>query len=104
MKLVIALAVFIVSGCVTWHAIFAPAKLDQSFPARTSPESIEIFRSQTPSKEFAEIGTVSVCCKLGMEKSIELMRQEASNKGGDALIALDANANGLIMATVIRYH
>jgi hypothetical protein len=90
-------------GCVTPRAEYAPSKFGETYPVRTTPDGIEIFRSQNPSKKYVEIGSVSVCCDLRMDYAVKLMRQAASDKGGDAIIGLDATANGLVMATVVRY-
>ena len=91
------------TGCVSTTAQFTPTIVGQILPTRTAPESVELFRSQSPAKKYSEIGAVSICCGVGIEKSVELMRKTASNNGGDAIIGLDSAANGLVMATVIRY-
>jgi hypothetical protein len=88
-------------GCTT--AEFAPAKMNQTYDYRTSPETIELFRSASPSKAFIEIGAVSACCSADANDMIELLRKKASAAGGDALMGLDINAHGGATASVIRY-
>jgi len=92
----------ILLGCVT-TAEYAPSKFGEIYPVRRAPAGIEIFRSQNPTKKYVEIGSVSVCCDVRMDEAVKRMRQAASEKGGDAIIGLDATANGLVMATVVRY-
>lgn len=103
-KIILGILSLTLSSCVALQpkADFAPTKIGETLAVRTQPDDIELFRSQSPTKKYVEIGSVSSCC-LRMEKSVELLRKSASAHGGDALIGLDATADGLVMATVIRY-
>lgn len=94
-------AFFLLAGCMT--AQFAPSRVAQSFPVRTPPEKIEIFRAQAPAKKFIEIGAVNACCSHDANEMVDKLREKASESGGDALIGLDINAVGGATASVIRY-
>jgi hypothetical protein len=94
------LAVTLLVGCATTY--FAPSKVAQKYPVRTSPDAIELYRSEMPTHKFSEIGSVSVCCG-GSDWSINQLRGKASAEGGDALVGLDVLADGRYNATVIRY-
>lgn len=97
----IALTAILFSACNTVPQ-FAPVKAQQSFPERTAPEQIEVFRSQIPSKGFDEIGSVAVCCQLS-DMTLKALKEAAAKHGGDALIGLDVNSQGAVIGTVIRY-
>jgi hypothetical protein len=100
-RLTTGLIILSALGCVM-AAQFAPSRLGQAYEPRTSPEKIELFRSQAPTRSYKEIGTVSVCC-FSPEKSVELLRAKASEQGGDALMSLDIGADNRAIATLVRY-
>lgn len=87
-------------GCAT--AQFAPSRIEATYPPRTTPEKIEMFRSSLPAKKYREIGAASVCCG-STEMLVEALRKKASDAGGDAIIAIELNATNGATATVIRY-
>lgn len=89
-------------GCVTAPQ-FAPAKAGNTLHSRATSLEIEVYRSKAPTKKFEEIGTVSVCCSTKIDKAIDRLRESAAQNGGDALIGLDAMADGTVIATVIRF-
>lgn len=89
------------SACA--EAQFAPTKMKQSYPYRTPPSAIELFRSSAPTKSYFEIGAVNACCSSDTNSMIELLRAKASENGGDALMGLDINAKGGASASVVRY-
>lgn len=89
------------AGCVSKPS-FAPVQVGMAYGVRTPPDKIELFRSQTPDKKFSEIGTIHDCCHV-TDQMIQNMREEASARGGDALMSLDLDAQGGATATVIRY-
>ena len=89
------------SGCST--AQFASAKQNQIYPMRTAPGQIELFRSALPQNPFDEIGTISFCCSGHQDRSVQRLKDKASEMGGDALVGLDFAADGRSSASVIRY-
>jgi hypothetical protein len=95
------LFLLLLSACTSVQ--FAPSKLNQVYPKRTSPQAIELFRSSSPTKKFFEIGAAAACCSGDANSMIDLLRNQASESGGDALIGLEINAHGGASATVIRY-
>lgn len=96
------LAFGFLTGCVP-DIRFAPANLAQTYPVRTRPENIELFRAAAPQKKYSEVGGLSYCCGSNVDSIIGLFRQKASESGGDALIGLDFDATGAASASVIRY-
>ena len=94
---------FGLGGCVSMSAQFAPARTGQSYVSRTPTEKVELFRSQTPTRKYQEIGAVNACCNLDSTTMIEMLRRKASESGGDALIGLEINATGGASASVIRF-
>jgi hypothetical protein len=98
---IIAAAVFALSACTSIQ--YVPSRLGYTYPVRTAPAAIELFRSSSPTKKYIEIGAVSGCCSTDANVIIEMLRKKASENGGDALIGLDMRANGGISASVIRY-
>ena len=101
-KLSLFCALLCLSGCAT-TAQFAPSQLTQTYPPRTPPYAIELFRSSSPTKKYWEIGSISACCDADSNRIIELLKENAAENGGDALIDLDIKANGAAAASVIRY-
>lgn len=99
-RLIFALAV---TGCATTRAQFAPVTMNQTFAVRTPAEKVELFRSQTPTRKFSEIGAVNACCSTDSNLLIDLLREKASQNGGDAITDLEISAPGGASASVIRY-
>jgi len=93
----------ILAGCVTPEAQFAPAQRDSMYPVRTPPGQIELYRSQSPTKKFTELGAVNACCSHDSNVLIELLKRKAADVGGDALIGIDIDATGNATASVIRF-
>ncbi len=91
----------LLSACTS--AQFAPSRVAQSYSVRTQPESIELFRSTSPTKKYVEIGAVNACCSSNTNEMITMLRKQASDNGGDALIGLEVSARGAATASVIRY-
>jgi hypothetical protein len=91
----------LLTGCTT--AEFAPASLAHQYPSRISVENIEIYRSVRPEKKFIEIGTATSCCSMDPNRVIDLLRKQASERGGDALMDFEFTASGQASATVVRY-
>jgi hypothetical protein len=77
--------------------------MQQTFSERTSPQKIELYQSQAPTKRFMEIGYVNACCSSDSNSLIDLLKEKASENGGDALISIQVNALGGVTASVIRY-
>jgi len=82
----------------------------KSYPA-TDPADVELFINNKPTKEYTEIGTVSVrtinsygvvATTRKPEKANELMREKAASIGGHAVIDYKEE-NQQIKGTVIRY-
>ena len=103
--LIILSASVVIPACVDLapRAEFAPSQLSQAYKPRTSSEKIELFRTQLPTKKYSEIGTVNACCSVRTNILVDMLRQKASEMGGDALLSLDVNATGGAFASVIRY-
>ena len=95
------LMLFLLSGCTSVQ--FVPSKVNQVYAKRTEPAAIELFRSSSPTKKFFEIGATAACCSTDANSMIELLRKQASESGGDALMGLDISAKGGASATVVRY-
>ena len=95
------LAVFLLSGCAT--GAFAPATLNRHFASRTPAEKIEIFTERKPARKFVEIGAATSCCSRDPNLLIRLLRKQAEELGGDALIDFEFSASGQAVATVIRF-
>ena len=85
-----SLLVLFFSACTT--AQFAPSLLDKVYEKRRSPEEIEVYKTQIPDKKYIEIGSVHACCG-SIDKIVILLREKASQAGGDALISIDAHAS-----------
>lgn len=77
----------------------------------TNPESVEIFISDIPTREYMEIGTVSVrtivshvliATTRSPEKANQLMKEQAASIGGNAVINYREEEQQ-IKGTVIRY-
>ncbi len=98
---VLLVVMVLAQGCQMTQ--FAPSRLAQTFPPRTTPESIEVFRSKVPEKKFIEIGAIRDCCGYGVASDLTDIRKKASEVGGDALLDLQIDATGGITGTVIRY-
>jgi len=97
----LALSLLWVSACTTTQ--FTPSLRNQAFEPRTSPKAIALFRSTVPKKKYFELGTARVCCSTNKKSMIETLREQAAEKGGDALIDVGINSKGSASATVIRY-
>ena len=95
----IILAASFFMGCAT--AEFAPSKVAQTYQPRKSADQIEVFRTQLPQRKFIEIGSV-MAWRGKQETLINLLRQQAAEHGGDAIIGLEPQINGMA-ATVIRF-
>lgn len=94
---ILFLSMFLLTGCAS--ATFAPVDVKANYAKRTDAQDIKIFRSEIPKEEFVEVGTLNG--NGNSEKIIEKFRQEASGRGGDAIISLESYPNGM-SATVIR--
>lgn len=73
----------------------------------TNPESIEIFVSQKPNKEYVEIGRVSTDrysfgIKRSSKKLNKSLKEKAAKIGGDAIINLTEDF-GTMTGLVIKY-
>jgi len=101
-SIIMCIIVGVICGCASYSQ-FAPSQVAKVYPSRTSAEKIELFRTQSPSKKFEEIGTVNACCGSDTNDLIDQLRKKASEHGGDALIGLDIQATGGATASVIRY-
>src|SRR4051812_1656047 len=99
MKKAIFILSFALAGCAV--AQYAPARVDQVYVGRTEPEKIELFRAAMPTRKFEEIGVVTVCCSTDAGKVTQLLQEKTSEKGGDALISIEINADGTGTATAI---
>lgn len=88
---------FILTGCA--RVSFAPADLKKSYPKRTNPQDIKIYRTESPKGEIIEVGTLNG--NGNSDKIIERFRETASEQGGDAIFSLEPYAGGY-SATVIR--
>lgn len=82
-----------------------------SYPP-TDPASVELFINDEPSREYTEIGTVSVrtivshiliATTRSPEKANQLMREQAASIGGNAVIDY-REEDQQIKGTVIRYN
>ncbi len=104
-KWILSLAVLVLSACSVFepHVDFAPAMINQTFPARTPVDKIGLFRSQMPTKKYSEIGSVRGCCGNDNNHNIDALRKKAAEMGGDAIVALEIDASGAATASVIRY-
>src|ERR1035437_3374471 len=91
----------LLGGCVSMSATYIPAKVAETFPARTLTEKIELFRAGTPAKKFSEIGLVRACCSNNSNLLVEMLRQKAAESGGDGLMGIEINAEGAGTASVI---
>ncbi len=101
-KIALPVIAIILCGCATISQ-FAPSQASKTYSPRTPAEKIELFRAQSPSKKFDEIGSVNACCSDDTNQLIEELRKKASEQGGDALINLDVQVTGGATASVIRY-
>jgi len=77
----------------------------------TDPNSIEIFISQKPTRDYMEIGTISVLrvkspvfpTPRPAEKIKEEMKQKAAEIGGNAIINYRESGEANMVGTIIRY-
>lgn len=69
---------------------------------RVPPEQIPLYRTQIPDVPFVERGVVVVSAGRSPEMYTSMMRQQASELGGDAVIDVDATFFGLI-GTVVEF-
>lgn len=83
---------------------------DQVFEP-TDPNSVEIFITQKPSKQYTEIGTISVLRVKSpvfprprpAEKIKEEMKQKAAAIGGNAIIDYRESGEANMVGTIIRF-
>jgi hypothetical protein len=101
MKKMLLCSLAVLSGCAS--AQYAPSRLDRVYKARTNPEAVEVYQGSMPTKAFVEIGAVSACCSSDLNSMIALMREKASENGGDALLSLGSSPRGAAWAAVVRY-
>lgn len=102
-RLFVIIAFLAMAGCVSMQTQFAPSMVGQTYPVRTPADKIELFRSGVPTRKFVEIGAIHGCCSVDTNDMIQMMRQKASESGGDALVGLEIRASGSVVASVIRY-
>ena len=78
----------------------------------TNAESIEIFSSTKPDKDFVEIGTISVMrykfvlifpSKRNADDIMQDMKKEAASIGGNAIIDYKESGDVNMVGTIIRY-
>lgn len=119
-KILIAVTIVtIMSGC-TW----SPAKLDYTelsdnqYESRNEDHKITIYRTTLPEDNYEELGiaivnggsfqTVGTTLTNSYKKAIDLLKEQAREKGGDAVIDIregstTGNARVTLTATIIRW-
>jgi len=110
-KALIPLFTFCLISCGSLTNPKVTQTTSQTYPA-SDPNSIEVFISKKPTKDFIEIGTVSVprfkfvltIPKNRPSEEILLeLKQEASSIGGHAVIDYQESGDMHMTGTVIRY-
>jgi hypothetical protein len=77
------------SGCGAW--IYSPLNGPPNPVHATSPQAIEIFTTQRPSKPFVEVGQFAVPTGAVPDEGwMKKLREQAGEKGCDALVMTSA--------------
>ena len=79
-----------ISFCLTscMRISFAPSRQNYSPKIITSADKIEVYRTEKPQKPYSEIGAISISEGGDLEARVTKMKEEASNRGGNAIIDL----------------
>ena len=101
MKLIIPMIVSIsfLYGCA--KVSFAPSSEDYNASIIASPKEIKVFRTEKPAKSYIEIGAVNYPGGTDLNDLLKVMKEEASKRGGNAIIDLKILSDGAV-GTVVR--
>ncbi|MCM0081754.1 hypothetical protein L4X63_09150 [Geomonas sp. Red32] len=80
---------------------FAPANSSYRPQSVTSPEEVEVYRTERPSRAFEEIGSIYVQT-TDLPAAASKMKEEAAKQGGNAVIDIKITSDG-VAGTVVRY-
>lgn len=101
MKSILAKTVFFLLLASCSKISYAPSRQGQTNAVIATPEKVVIYLKERPQKPFEEIGVLYITGRDKQTIKENLMKQEASKKGGNAIIDVQKNKVGMI-ATVVK--
>ena len=85
-------------GCTSLE--FAPADVNASYPAKNTAQNIKVFRSEKPSQDYIEIGSLHYSGS-SLNDAIKSFKAKTADAGGDAVIDIKVIPGGTIGTVVL---
>lgn len=85
-------------GCTSLE--FAPADINASYPAKNTAQNIKVFRSEKPSQDYVEIGSLHYSGS-SLNEAIKSFKTKTAEAGGDAVIDIKVIPGGTIGTVVL---